>query len=660
MSSRYSFLSIEVSSDKMEVRLSISTLPASVSITSIQADMILDFLRESGIQVGILEKAIYNLVADIRKTNQLPQGFLVAKGVSAGINPETVLTLKVKGISSPDTFEQILGLKFRHFTAVQKIGEFDRVHLGSDLLTLPRSPFAPGTDVYGKRVEANSNSSTFLKVGEGISFDASRNTYVSQVVGIVSMFDRRLQIIPVIYDAAIDIQLDNLYMSAKAVVFPAHPTGKTLVKKMLDDALAVSRIQFGLIQSVVDDVIKTSSSSSEVYEVEIARGILPVEGTDGKVEFLIDLEENLRPKIDAHGNADFRNISLIKAVEDDMPLARLVPPTKGKPGKNLYGSQTTVIDGKEAKLPVGSGTKISPSNPNVLIAATKGSARLSNGLVEITECLVIQGSVDFSSGNINYPKTVKIEGDIKSGFSVDVGGDLEVTGIIEDAKVNVGGKVLIRAGFMGNGNGVIEARDTVGLAYLRNQTVRSRKDVMISGESINSKIYARGTIDVRGSTLGIVGGTTSARHEIICESAGNETGVKTLLEVGIDFALIEERFKTEEKLKELSASRIKIDTHLGKLLRIKKIKKILPDKETEVLQKLIEMRAKVGNQLSILDERLSLIKGKLSEIGQSQITIKRTIWPGVVIKIGEFSVNIDRKVDGRKVFMLRDKELKSF
>ena len=92
------------------------------------------------------------------------------------------------------------------------------------------------------------------------------------------------------------------------------------------------------------------------------------------------------------------------------------------------------------------------------MSATDGFVRYVNSTIEVSEGLVIAGDVDFSTGHIKYGKNVVISGDIKSGFNVECVGDLQVNGTIEDSKVTIGGNLLCRMGFVGQGKGLIDAK----------------------------------------------------------------------------------------------------------------------------------------------------------------------------------------------------------
>ena len=54
------------------------------------------------------------------------------------------------------------------------------------------------------------------------------------------------------------------------------------------------------------------------------------------------------------------------------------------------------------------------------------------------------------------------------------------------------------------------------------------------------------------------------------------------------------------------------------------------------------MQQKVKKQLDALEERKKLIKEKLSQIDKARVTVRRKVFAGVTIKIGENYLSIDK------------------
>ncbi len=655
---KYPYMDVTVSGDRLKGFINI------IASGSGDADLNIDYLKENlkrqGIVFGVHDEQLEKIV---RQWNGSKKN-IVNELVAEGIPPETAggggMELLVKGVTDKDILTQIFQLKVKHISAIMPLCKVDKVESNSVLLQrTTENDLIPGTSIFGEELQGRVADGESINTGDGVAFDLNKKQYLAKQTGIACYIGNKLDVIPVIFDGYVDLKLDPTNMVASAVLYPEAKDSSPLTAGMVMEALKSNMVKTGILTDQISSFITEAKQTGKPTEAVVARGKAPKPGEDAQIEYLIDFNPSLKPEQKEDGSVDFKNVSLIKSVEPFEPLAKYIPPTRGTPGVNLLGMALPAPDGKDRKLPFGKNTEASKDDPDILVASVSGNARINQNLIEVTECYIVNNDVDFSTGNIRYPKTVLVQGDIKSGFQVEVGGDLEVMGIVEDSKIAVGGNVLIKAGFLGNGEGSIEAKGEVGLGFARNQLVRCRKSINIIGEAINCKLYARHSIEVLGKKLGIVGGIATARREIICESAGNESGTKTQLEVGLDYALVEEKFNTEEKIRELGSSKLKIDTHLAKLVRIQAVKKSLPQKEMLLLKKLSEMQSKVKNQLQALEERKNLILEKLSQIEKSRILIKRKIYAGVTIKIGDNFFTVDKDMEGPKSFIMRNDSVRA-
>ena len=91
---------------------------------------------------------------------------------------------------------------------------------------------------------------------------------------------------------------------------------------------------------------------------------------------------------------------------------------------------------------MGPNTEPHPNDSGVLIATTDGLVKYNGTIVEVSEGFFIKGNIDFSTGNVNYVKSVVVAGDVMSGLKVNAEAIFRVNGTIEDADIVVGGNVL--------------------------------------------------------------------------------------------------------------------------------------------------------------------------------------------------------------------------
>ena len=383
----------------------------------------------------------------------------------------------------------------------------------------------------------------------------------------------------------------------------------------------------------------------------------PVPGADARIEYIVDPTLKVRPS-EAGGSVDFRNLNLIKPVKQGQPLARKVPAALGIPGINLYGQPVPAPDGADIELPLGLNTQASPSDPATVIASVSGFLQSKDGKLHVNECFVVDGSIDFSTGNIEYDQSAMIRGDVADGFSVKVGGALEVGGGVGEAKLLTGGDVLIKKGFVGSGHGLLSSKGSVTVGFASNQTIRAHGSIVLEKESFNCQLWSRKSVSVYGP---LVGGLAMASIEIDCRVAGNDLGTKTEIEAGMDYVLHENKALLEEKIKELTAHLAKVTQKLSRFREAYRMRKRFSSSEAKMMLELRDMQEKIQARLPELEKRKQEVMERIRRgYGQEGICVKveKKVNPGVVIKVGPEIFRVQEEMAGPKIFLFKEGRIK--
>ena len=319
------------------------------------------------------------------------------------------------------------------------------------------------------------------------------------------------------------------------------------------EELTVEQIR-GVLQTVgvtmgISDAVVLAFASRPIFDkpVLIAQGIKGVEGKDGFVEYLFDIEK-ARPIEDESGKVDIHELHFIHNVLKDQKIAVIRAPEPGTAGYKVTGEKFTPKQVKKVGPIAGACTHMDPSDPSVLLASADGHvAKHKDGSVEVQPKMTIRGDVDFSVGNIDFVGSLIVLGDIKGEFSVKVKGDLDVHGSVGEATVEVGGDVTVRKGFAGYGTGKIVAGGNVKIHNVMNQTVIAGKDIFIEKECLNAKLDAHGKVDARGAI--IIGGSIDALEGVDVKELGHGEGSKIVVRIGKRGKFLERLVELEKELK---------------------------------------------------------------------------------------------------------------
>jgi uncharacterized protein len=620
---------------------------------------ILSALGEHGISFGINDNAVIGAIDKWKKYKRYYEVEDIAKGTLPQPGKEGAYEFRVKYLGTNAEIDHVR--KAKHFSDIPREVSVQRVDPGTVIAKRSEDmPPLAGRNVKGDPVTTTDVVKTEMSGDANVKFSEDKSQIVAQASGFVFFLDGHLTgIIPFVFDGAVEVSVAPDKMKAELTVFPPGPGGKPPSKEDVRAAIANQKVLFGLDAGALDNLFSSLGRGQfPSAPVVVALGLPPKQGENGSVKFLFNTESSLKPKVNQDGTVDYKNIDIVTSVAKGQKLAELVAPTKGAPGKNVLGVELPCVNGTPAKLPMGANTSVSPDDPNLLVASTDGNVKYNGSNVEISEGFVIKGHVDFTTGNVKYAKSVVVAGDIKSGFKVECGGDLQVSGTIEDSDIQVNGNVLCKLGFIGQGKGVISAKGDINILFMKNQTAKSRQNIIIAKEALNCTLLARKAVEVRGNPLSLAGGRVMARDSVTAFTIGNMSGIKTLVEVGTDFTLIEELEKTDLQLNELGENRKKILVTFQRYEKIKDIKKTLNPKEEFLYAKLKATLGKYDQQIKTLEDRKNIVTAKMNNFKTCFIKIDHAAMPGTMFKIGARHFLVKEEVIGPKSVRLVNEEIR--
>ena len=279
-----------------------------------------------------------------------------------------------------------------------------------------------------------------------------------------------------------------------------------------------------LIQSRLEE---TKYDDDQMQEIVIVRGnpmVMPVDGRlvwskDYFAEgYKIDLMTN---KIDYH-----ERVSSPVVLEDDL-IIKIIPPTLGQDGIDVYGKLIKVNPPAKAEIKVGPNLRWDEEVSGYR-AAVSGRLRMKEASLEIQEIFVIDGDVGCKTGNINHEGDIIIRGDIDSEYNVEATKTILVTGVIGACNVTSGGDLIVNGGINSREDKMISVNGGVKAKYIMNTVLEAGGDVASEVEIVRCKVKAGGEVYCGGR---IIGGEIIAGTNITAEIDGNDKNVLTLLEI---------------------------------------------------------------------------------------------------------------------------------
>ena len=195
---------------------------------------------------------------------------------------------------------------------------------------------------------------------------------------------------------------------------------------------------------------KSCQPGEHLVGYPIIRGWLPTPGQDGRLERGRDYFAESWTDEDDTEVVDLWDQNDQRAVQKDEILARVHRPIPGEPGLDVYCREIPVPKPESVKLRPGKGvTTVDEGEWIDYYAETAGRIRYQDGTIFVDDVYVIKGDVSLETGNISHTGAVQVEGDVKTGATIEADGDISVKGMLEPCHIKCGGSLTVGAASWG-------------------------------------------------------------------------------------------------------------------------------------------------------------------------------------------------------------------
>ena len=116
-----------------------------------------------------------------------------------------------------------------------------------------------------------------------------------------------------------------------------------VTKEQMMEALAANRVIFGIKESSVE---KLAARPIYNIKIEVAKGLFPVDGEDGKITYYVKRDSEYQPEYSLEGTVDYKNLDYFQLVKKDQILAEITKATEG-----CQKRQAGIVAGREKYTP---------------------------------------------------------------------------------------------------------------------------------------------------------------------------------------------------------------------------------------------------------------------------------------------------------------------
>ena len=374
--------------------------------------------------------------------------------------------------------------------------------------------------------------------------------------------------------------------------------------------------------------------------VLVARGVPAVPGENAKVVPRVKSPVARIPKKEVKGKdkVNFRELGNIVNVPAGQLLLEKIPPTPGRPGKNIFGEPIATKAGKDVTIKCGSGAELSEDGLRVT-ALVDGKFVMDRGRPSVFEEHVINGDVDMSVGNVVFcGKSLVVNGEVLPGFQLKCRGDIRVTGLVNNARLLVGGRLEVNGGIIGE-DADIKVKGDARVSFMENVGFfETRGSLTVTDYIVQGNVMTRRELTALDGKGAVIGGNYVLGGSMYVKELGSDAEVVTDVTVGLDHELSVRKKKLEAEKEFWPAKMNNLLKDIGTLNEMKKKEGVnFPEEKKELLRKLNKMMPEVmekTNELTVKEDRLN---EDLLKATEEKIYVHGSAYPGIYVKIGNAS-----------------------
>ncbi len=431
------------------------------------------------------------------------------------------------------------------------------------------------------------------------------------------------------------VTIDKEKRMAKLRIYPPSSDGKRLSVKDMKELIKQQGVQHGLIDSNLELMMKGRLYCTDVL---IAKATMPVHGKSAEIQYHFNVDKTCKPAMSEDGSVDFHNLDMIEQVKEGQLLATLIPADYGTPGTDVTGApmKPKKVDNKILKY----GRNIHLSEDKLeMYSEVSGNVVLVNDTVFVSNLYEVPADLGASTGDIDYDGSVLVKGNVLTGYSIKATGDVTVNGVVEGARIEAGGKVVIKRGIQGMGKAEIEAQGDVISNFIESASVNTAGGIQTDA-IMHSQIVAQEDIKVHGKRGLIAGGSVRTKNRIEAKTAGSSMGTATELEVGIDPKLTEKYHALEKEMESLEGEKESLLQNLMILKKRLEAKGSLDDDKMKKLKEATARIKEIDQQIEEDSEEYAVLGEELQNNKDGRIIVENITYPGVKMTISSVTTSI--------------------
>ena len=591
-------------------------------------------IQRSGIRGYDRDKIRADLASFYQSSELELKNYLLAEGTAPERGPDAAVDFSLREISTAerDRIRAVLEQSpdragdEAHLESFppDKIESMAPVEADQHVLTIaPGLPGQPGRDVFGNEIPGKSGREPEVHLFGSVT--RKDNFIMAKIDGLVDRCRHEDEVYVRVRphrDVTVRVRVSEDHLSAYLTVFPHLGTGEELSRETIDEALEKKSVTFGIreegVQRALDADMKESNREATVL---IARGRLATPDGRPAVQFFAALPKSPTVHIRPDGSADYRNTGSLSSVSEGAPLAAVFRETATGDSIGIDGER--IVASKQAPTIVHSGDNVEARNDedgaSLLFAAADGRLEIRDNTLNVITAHIVEGDIDMSTGNVEFPSAVKVGGSVKSGFTVMAGGDIEVGDTIEASLVSSDQSVTVGGGIKGAGRAVIRAKKELKARFIERARVFGVGAINLEAGTMNASVKCNDRIRCSPKKSRIAGGEVKSRLGLEVVDLGSPRGARTHVSFGQDYVVEHRISDLEQRVAKAQENIVQLDRKMG-------------DLTGRELAKAQRKKASLLKKVEHYSVQLFTSRERFEEHHDSDVVVYGTLYPGVIFE----------------------------
>ncbi|PRR79379.1 hypothetical protein CLLI_08590 [Clostridium liquoris] len=203
------------------------------------------------------------------------------------------------------------------------------------------------------------------------------------------------------------------------------------------EELSKKGIVYGIMEENIAKYVETDCTN-----IIIAKGDMPIDDKNDTIEYKFSMDSTLKKLAeDEQGNVDFKSIGSVESVKEGDIIAKKVPGTPGKDGKNILGKVKKHKSGKRIQLRTADGCSL--KGGNTVIATIEGKPCVRNNVFYVYKVHEVKTDVDLKTGDVKFVGDILVHGNVKEGMKILSGNSIIIKKQVDRSIIKGKGDIII-------------------------------------------------------------------------------------------------------------------------------------------------------------------------------------------------------------------------